>query len=52
MTVLFGRAVQHADVEILVIRLITVCSMFLTYSLDDSNVCGSRGGEIEGIGSV
>jgi len=29
-----------------------VHNMGLTYSLDRTNVCGSRGGKFEGIGSV
>jgi len=35
------------DVEILAVH-----TMFLIYSPDATNVCGSRGGEFWGIGSV
>jgi len=37
------------DVEILAVRLFTV---FLMYSPNGTNVCGSRGGEFDGIRSV
>ena len=30
----------------------SVCSMILIYSPDGTNVCGSRGGQFKGIGSV